>query len=415
MYFEVVPETQCGFRSNRSTVDMIFCLRQLQEKCIEQVRPLYSVFVDFTKAFDTVGRTGLWQLLRKYGCPEKFATMIESLHTGIMVNIRIGGKVSDIFAITNGVKQGYVLAPTLFSIFLSAMLEEAFRDMGDGIYIQSRQNADLFTSTHFRAKIKNTHILVRELLFADDSALVAHSAEEIQRIVDAFANASSKFSLKINIKKTEVMFQPNSTMTMEEDINVDETTLNPVKELTYLDSIIASNGHIEAELQKRMSKASVSFGRLRERLWNNHNMSIRVKGKIYRAIILSTLLYGAETWTVYRGNVKKLHAFMMRHLRLIMKIRWQDKVTNIKVLKRAGLPSMEDLLIRKNLHWTGHLLRMPTDRIPRQVLYSQLPEGQRPRLRYKDTIKRSLKKRDIEINSWESLAIQRDVWRDTVK
>ena len=126
-----------------------------------------------------------------------------------------------------------------------------------------------------------------------------------------------------------------------------------------------------------------------------------------------TLLYGAETWT----HVKKLHAFMMRHL--IMKIRWQDKVTNIKVFKRAGLPSMEDLLIRNNLRWTGHLLRMPTDRLPRQVLYSQLPDGQRPhgrpRLRYKDTFKRTLKNRGIDTNSWKSLALQRDVWRDTVK
>ena len=336
-----------------------------------------------------------------------------------MVNVRNGGEVSDTFAITNGVKPGCVLAPMLFSIFLSAMLEEAFKDMGDGIYIQSRQNADLFTVAHFRAKTETTNILVRELLSADDSALIVHSTEEIQRIVDAFAKASSKFGLKINIKKREVMFQPNSTMTMEEDINVDETTLNHVKEFTYLGSIIASDGHIEAELQKRMSKASMSFGCLRERLWNNHNVSIRVKGKIYRAIILSTLLYGAETWTVYRRHVKKLHAFMMRHLRSIMNIRWQDKVTNIKVLQRAGLPSMEDLLIRKNFRCTGHLLRMPTDRLPRQVLYSQLPDGQRPRgrprLRYKDTIERNLKKRDIDTNSWKSLALQRDVWRDTVK
>ena len=75
------------------------------------------------------------------------------------------------------------------------------------------------------------------------------------------------------------MFQPNSTMTMEEDINVDETTLNPVKELTYLGSIIASDGHIEAELQKRMSKVSMSFGHLREILRNNNNVSIRVKRK----------------------------------------------------------------------------------------------------------------------------------------
>ena len=132
---EVVPETQCGFRGNRSTVDMIFCLRQLQEKCIEQDRPLYMVFVDFSKAFDTVGRTGLWQLLRKYGCPEKFTTMIEALHTGMMANVSVGGEVSESFSVTNGVKQGCVLAPTLFSIFLSAMLDDAFRDMGDGVYI----------------------------------------------------------------------------------------------------------------------------------------------------------------------------------------------------------------------------------------------------------------------------------------
>ena len=124
---------------------------------------------------------------------------------------------------------------------------------------------------------------------------------------------------------------------MEENINVDETTLNPVQEFTYLGSIIAIDGHIKAELQNRMSNASMSFARLRERLWNNHKVSIRVKGKTYRAILLSILLYGAKTWTVYKRHVKKLYAFMVRLLRSIMKIKWQDKVTNIKVLKRTGL------------------------------------------------------------------------------
>ena len=207
---EVVPEIQGGFRGNRSTVDMIFCLRQLQEKCIEQDRPQYMVFVDFSKAFDTVGRTGLWQLLRKYGCPEKFATMIEALHTGMMAYVSVGG-VSESFNIINGVKQGCVLAPTLFSIYLSALLDESFRDMGDGVYKQSRQSADLFNVAHISAKTKTTRLLTRELLFADDSALVAHSAEEMQKIVDAFSNASNKFGLKINIKTTAVPYQPCST------------------------------------------------------------------------------------------------------------------------------------------------------------------------------------------------------------
>ena len=152
---------------------MIFCLQQLQEKCIELDRPLYMVSVDFSKAFDTFRRTGLWELLRKYGCPEKFTTMIEALHTEMMANFSVGGEVSESFGVTNGVKQGCVLAPMLFSIFLSAMLDEAFRDMRDGVYIQSRQSADLFNVAHFRAKTMTTRILMRELLFADDSALVA--------------------------------------------------------------------------------------------------------------------------------------------------------------------------------------------------------------------------------------------------
>ena len=71
-----------------------------------------------------------------------------------------------IIIITNGLTQGCVLAPTLFSIILSAMFEEAFRDMGDGVYIQSRPNADLVAVAHFRAKTKTTNRLVRELLFS---------------------------------------------------------------------------------------------------------------------------------------------------------------------------------------------------------------------------------------------------------
>ena len=81
-------------------------------KCIEQNLTQYIVFVNFSKAFDTVGRTGLWQLLRKYECPEKFITMIEALHTGMMANVSIGGEVLESFSITNGVKQCCVLPPS---------------------------------------------------------------------------------------------------------------------------------------------------------------------------------------------------------------------------------------------------------------------------------------------------------------
>ena len=120
-----------------------------------------------------------------------------------------------------------------------------------------------------------------ELLFADDIALIAHSAEEMQKIVNAFSDASKKFGQEINIKKTEVLYQPMSTRTREEDIMVDGKKLNSVLEFTYLGSTISNNGCIYDEIQRRMAKASASFGRLRQRPSNNHHVSMRVKGKIY--------------------------------------------------------------------------------------------------------------------------------------
>ena len=80
------------------------------------------------------------------------------------------------------------------------------------MYIQSRQGADLFNVAHFREKTKTTRILMREQLFADDSALVARSAEEMQNIDYAFSDASKKFGLKNKIKKIEVLYQPNPTL-----------------------------------------------------------------------------------------------------------------------------------------------------------------------------------------------------------
>ncbi|KAK2165991.1 hypothetical protein NP493_1344g00063 [Ridgeia piscesae] len=96
-----------------------------------------------------------------------------------------------------------------------------------------------------------------------------------------------------------------------------------------------------------------------------------------------------------------------------------DKVTNKEILELTGLPSLEDLLIRNNFRRPGHLLRISPDRLPKQILYSQLSSGHRkkgrPRLRFKDTIKRNLKLRDIKTDSWTSLSQQRDKWRAGMK
>ena len=122
----LLPESQCGFRKGRGTINMIFTARQLQEKCQEQNTDLYISLVDLTKAFDTVSREGLWKSMAKFGCPAKFIAVVWQFHNGMLARVQNDGEFSDPFPVSNGVKQGCVLASTLFSMMFSAMLTDAF-------------------------------------------------------------------------------------------------------------------------------------------------------------------------------------------------------------------------------------------------------------------------------------------------
>ena len=106
----------------------------------------------------------------------------------------------------------------------------------------------------------------------------------------------------------------------------------------------------------------------------------------------------------------------MRYHRSIMRIRWQDKISNMKVVERAESQSIESMLIKAQLRWTSNVVRMEDHRIPKQVLYGELCEGNkrkigRPKLRYKDTPKSNLKWPCVKPRDLESLAADRETWR----
>ena len=411
-----VPESQCGFRKGRGTADMIFTIRQLQEKCLEQHMGLYIAFIDLTKAFDTVSREGLWKILPRLGCPPKFLDMLKQFHTGMMARVADNGSMSDPFPVSNGVKQGCVLAPTLFSILFAAMLHEASTGLDRGVHIQFRTDGRLFNIRRLKSQTKLSNILVREMLFADDCALVAHTEEDLQVIMDRFATACSSYGLTISLKKTEVMLQPPPGHNyIPPSITISGTKLNAVDQFTYLGSTLSRSANIDAEVSRRISKASGAFGGLRQKLWHKRGIKLETKLSVYKATVLTSLLYACETWTTYARHIKQLDRFHQRCLREIMRIKWYDKVPDTDVLKRANMTGIEAMVGKSRLRWAGDVVRMDDTRLPKAVLYAQLKLGNRSRggqhKRFKDTLKDSIKKCGIPCDSWETLAQDRPLWR----
>ncbi len=148
----VYPESQCGFRAGRSTIDMVFSVRQLQEKCREQNKPLYLGFTDLTKAFDLVSRSGLFKILKKVGCPQDSLPLSNpSTRT-----CEAWCATMEPFPISSGVKQGCVLAPTLFGTFFSMLLSYAFHGNDNGVYLHIRSDGRLFNLTRLRVKDQDT-------------------------------------------------------------------------------------------------------------------------------------------------------------------------------------------------------------------------------------------------------------------
>lgn len=416
----LLPESQCGFRKDRGTTDMVFTARQLQEKCQEQNVDLYMAFVDLTKAFDTVSREGLWKIMAKYGCPDKFIGIVRNLHDGMTASVRDQQELSDPFPITNGVKQGCVLAPTLFSMVFSAMLQDSFQNYNTGINFIYRFDGGLFNLRRMQAKTRVEEVTVRELLFADDCALVAGSNKDLQDSMDHLSSACNNFGLTISTKKTEVLYQPAPGKPYTEPtIFVNGQKLSAVDRFTYLGSTLSRAVHIDDEVNIRIVKASAAFGRLRDSVWERTGIKQETKLKVYRAVVLPTLLYGCEAWTVYQRHAKKLNHIHLSCLRKLLRIKWQDKIPDTEVLSKANIPSIYTMLAKEQLRWTGHVTRMPYVRLPKQVFFGELKNGKRaqggPKKGYKDTLKASLKSFGLDLKSWESLAQDRPAWRRKVQ
>ena len=157
---------------------MVFALRRIQEKCRDKNKGLIITFVDLTKGFDTVSRNGLWKILRKVSCPPKFLAMVNPTTWR-------SSRPSETQIAWNRA----VFLRQRFSLYSLAWCS----NMSQRILMTRMAFTFVFVQKRLQAHTKTKEKLVRELLFADDAALVAETA--MQRITFCFAEAALLFGL----------------------------------------------------------------------------------------------------------------------------------------------------------------------------------------------------------------------------
>ena len=255
---------------------------------------------------------------------------------------------------------------------------------------------------------------------SDDSALVATNHQDIQEIVDRFSAEATLFGLKINVSKTELLYQPTPDEPFEcQEVLVNGDAMKKSSHFTYLGSAVTDTNSAELQVERRTQAAAKAFGSLQKRLWTQHDIKRKRKVKVYNAAILPSLLYSVESLTLYQRHIKRLTRSQIRNLRQIQGIRWQDRVPDVEVLRRAETLSVQALITASQLRWAGHVRRMLDSRLPKAVLYGELSEGKRKqggqKLRFKDVLKRHMKNANVKSETWEQDALDRRFWRAIVK
>ena len=207
----------------------------------------------------------------------------------------------------------------------------------------------------------------------------------------------------INTTKTEILSTPSPDAPT---FSISGNQFKNSENFTYLGSNLSFSGDLTNEIQRRINLASSTFGRLSKRVFGNQDLTIHTKIIFYNVVVISTILYGCETWVPYRRHVRLLESFHIRRLQLILGLRWWPKVTHSEIRSRAGIPTIESMLLHRPLRWLGHVIRMPHSRLPHCVLYGQLKLGHRSvggqKKRFKDHIKSILERCNIPFSRLET-------------
>ena len=354
---EYLAEEQAGFRPGRSTVEQIFNCHIMMEKHLQHQKELYHNFIDFKKAFDRVWHEGLWHVMRSFGMEEGLIQIIQALYNNASSAVLLNSDIGEYFKTTVGVRQGCLLSPVLFNIFLEKIMRETLHNFDSTISIGGRT--------------------LSNLRFADDIDLMGGSESELQDLTSRLTQSSGAYGMEVSSEKSKVM--KNSANATPVQVFMNGQELEEVSAFKYLGATLTKDSRSTVEIKSRIAIATSTMAKL-DKIWKNKGIRFPSKMRLYRALALSTLLYGCESWTMSAETTKKVQTFETKCFRRMLGITWQEKKTNEYVRSQVALLDgpQEPLLAiikRRKLQWFGHVTRHNT--LPKTILQGTLEGGRK--------------------------------------
>ena len=383
---------QNGFRSGRSTLAQILALRRLLEGIKAKQLQAVLTFVDFSKAFDSIHREKLMEILSAYGVPTKIVEAINILYKDTVAQVLTPDGDTEFFDVVAGVLQGDTLAPFLFIVALDYALREATRDTEIGFMTEKRQSS------------RQPAVYITDTDFADDLALLSNYIEQAQLFLLRLEVAGESIGLYVNYTKTEYMLYNQAEAEL---VTLDGKKLKQVEDFKYLGSWIASN---KRDMEVRIGLAWKALNKM-DKIWKS-NLYRSLKIQFFRATVEGLLLYGAGSWTLTKAMNNRLDGTYTRMLRAILGFTWRDRKTNKELYGK--LSSITTVLQERRLKFIGHMWRR-MDEIASQMLLWEPKQGTkkrgRPALTYVDQLRK-----DTELTTEElkNIMDDREEWRKLV-
>ena len=341
---DLLVDEQAGFRPGRSCADQLFVLMEVLSQHREANKKVVACFVDVRKAYDRVWREGLWKALWQKGVRGRMWRVLKDYYKNVQSSVRLDGGNTDWFDVDVGVRQGCVISPLLFDVFVDGLARE-LKALGLGVAAGGSR--------------------LSLLLYADDIVVLADSARELQKMMRAVEGFCERWRMQVNMSKTKVMkFGTRGVGTLKVVWKGKE--LEEVAEYKYLGMLVEKGGRWKKTKAKMLRKAR----RAAAMAWNMAvragDMSVKGMVNMWTALVRPHLEYGAEVLNAHGDSkwdeAEKLARKIGRRV-----LKCGNRLPNETIMGELGWMSMRGRRMLLRLSYWGKILQMDDGRWVKKV------------------------------------------------